>query len=152
MAIVKGASNIAPRSRGGPGFPDPHALQGFLRVITGTMENAADDKNGSSYYLCDLPSDCYLDPDTAFWVASHGFATVNIGTEDDIDALIAIAKSGGNTVSPIAFGDANHGKQLWEVLGLPANPGGFIALYAHASGDATGAGSMKFTVKYIHRS
>lgn len=152
MAKVSGASNIAPRSRGGPGFADPQALQGLLRVITGTVANAADDSDGSKYYLCDLPSDCYLDPGTAFRAKSLGYATLNIGTETDATALVTIAKTGNDTVSPIAFADANHGKELWEVLGLSANPGGFIALYLHASAGATGAGSMAFTVKYIHRS
>lgn len=151
MAIVSGASNVSPRARGGAGHADPQAIAGIMRVVTGRVTNAADDSSGSKYHLCDLPSDCYLDPGTLFDVENTGFATINIGTETDIDALITVLKSAGNTVTPVAFGDADHGVELWQALGLAANPGGFIGLWLHASGNATGAGTTLFTVKYIHR-
>ena len=70
---------------------------------------------------------------------------------DDVDALVSVLKSAGNTVSPIAFGDANHGKALWEVVGLAADPGGVISIYAHAIANATGAGSMPFRIEYFAR-
>jgi len=152
MPVVTKASNVSTRARGSAGYADPQATAGLLRIITGTVLNASDDSNGSKFHLCDLPSDCYLDEGTLFDVENLGFATVNLGTETDIDALITIAKSSGNTVTPVAFGDAKHGKELWEVLGLSANPGGFIGLWLHASGNATGAGNMPFRIKYVHRS
>ena len=88
---------------------------------------------------------------TAFDVENWGFAAIRIGTVDDVDALAAVLKSAGNTVSPIAFGDANHGKALWEVVGLAADPGGLIGIYAHAIAAATGAGSMPFRFEYFAR-
>lgn len=54
------------------------------------------------------------------------------------------------SVAPIANGDANHGKRLWEVLGLASDPGGMIALWKHAAANATGAGSMPFAIHYLH--
>lgn len=73
-------------------------------------------------------------------------------TATDPDAFANVAKSAGATVSPIVFGDANHGKHLREILGLPEilkEP--MISLYAHAGANATGAGSMKFALHYLFR-
>jgi hypothetical protein len=104
------------------------------------------------YHLVDVPADAILDSRTAFDVENWGFATVSVGTQDDADALVTVAKSAGNTVAPVAFGDANHGKHLWEVLGLAAAPAsGVIALYAHGPADATAAGSMPFEIHYRFR-
>lgn len=152
MAVVTGASNISPRARGGAGFADPQAIAGFLRIATGIVANLSTDNTGSKYHLCDLPSDCYLDPDTAFDVEFWGFATVNIGTETATTALMTVARSAAVTQRPVVFGDARHGKELWEVLGMASNPGGFIGIWAHGPANATGAGNMPFAIKYIHRS
>lgn len=130
--------------------PDPVQARGRLIVATGTVANAADDSNGSMYHLVDLPSDCILQPDTFFDVQNDGFAQIVIGTRGDTDALIDQTRATENTVSPIAAGDAHHGKRLWEVLGLAADPGGNIGLYKHAEADATGAGSMPFAIHYLY--
>ena len=130
---------------------DPNRARGRPIYVQGTVANAATDSNTSMYHLCDLPSDCILLEHTAFDVQNWGFAQVVIGTRDDTDALLDVAKSAANTQRPITFGDANHAKELWEVLGLAANPGGTIGLYAHAEADAAGAGSMPFQVVYSFR-
>jgi formamidopyrimidine-DNA glycosylase len=105
----------------------------------------------SKYLLAELPSDCILDRKTGFKVDGWGFATVNIGTADDPDALITIAKSAGTFVTPLALGDARHGKPLWEQLGLAADPGGTIKLYVQGPANATGAGTMPFEIVYRYR-
>lgn len=130
---------------------DPMHKAGRLILITGTVANAATDSNLSTYHLCDLPSDCLLHDLTRFRVDGWGFAQVNIGIRDDNDALVTVAKSAGATVTPIAFGDARHGKRLWEILGLAADPGGVIGLYLHASAAATGAGACPFQIAFIAR-
>lgn len=130
---------------------DPAKARGRPICAAFTQTNAADDSSGSTFLLAKLPSEAILDSRTAFQVENWGFATVNIGTADDIDALGTVLKSAGNVYSPIAFGDARHGLPLWEALGLAANPGGEIALYAHASANATGAGSMKGEIHYRFR-
>ena len=76
-------------------------------------------------------------------------AQIVIGTETDTDALVDVLKSAGALHSPIAKGDANHGKRLWEVLGLAKDPGGNIGLWKHAEADAAAAGSMSFQIHYI---
>lgn len=152
MPITNNHSDLVPRALGGAAHPDPHAVAGTVRVATGTVANAADDLSGSTFRLVDLPSGCYLHPDTFFDVENWGFAAIRIGTKDDVDALVSQLKSAENVVTPVAAGDANHGVPLWQVLGLSEDPGGYIPLYAHAIADATGAGSMPFQVHYIHTS
>lgn len=151
MPVVTKKSTLIADADIGYHGADPELARGRPIVATGTQANAADDLSGSTFHLVDLPADCILDSRTAFDVENWGFATVSIGTQTDVDALVSVLKSAGNTVSPIAFGDANHGKALWEVLGLAASPGGMIGLYAHAVANATGAGSMPFEVHYRFR-
>lgn len=130
---------------------DPAKARGRPICSTLTVTNAATDSSGSTYLLGKFPSECILDSRTAFQVENWGFATVNIGTADDIDALGTVLKSAGNVYSPVAFGDSRHGLPLWEALGLAEDPGGEIALYAHASANATGAGSLKAEIHYRFR-
>jgi len=129
--------------------PDPQAARGRLILATGTVTNAATDSNTSKYHLADIPSIALLHEDTFFDVAGDGFAQIVIGTETDPAALVYQTKVTENIVTPIAVGDANHGKPLWEVLGLAADPGGNIGIWKHAQADAAGAGSMPFRIAYI---
>ncbi len=129
---------------------DPAQARGRYIAATGTVANAADDSSASMYHLCDIPADAILHEDTFFDVQAWGFAQVVIGTKTDTDALVDQTKATENEVQPIAIGDANHGKRLWEVLGLSENPGGMIGLWAHAEAAATGAGTMLFRVAYLY--
>lgn len=129
--------------------PDPEVAKGRLVLATGTLENAASDSNGSKYELARIPANALMHEGTFFDVQAWGFAQVVIGTETDTDAMLDVAKSAANIQQPIAIGDANHGKRLWEILGLSENPGGNISLWAHAEANATGAGSMPFRIAYI---
>lgn len=151
MAIVSGKSDLIHDYLDPASVPpDPVQARGRLIVATGTVANAADDSNTSAYHLVDLPSDCILMPGTFFDVAADGFAQIVIGTKTDTDALVDQTKVTENIVKPIAEGDPNHNKRLWEVLGLAADPGGMIALWKHAEADAAGAGSMPFAIHYLH--
>lgn len=152
MAVVKIKSNLVPDIVNSVRPADPELVRGRPIVATGAIANSASDSSGSTYHLADIPAHAILGSGTAFLVSAWGFATVSIGTETDVDALTQVLKSAGNTVSPIAFGDANHGKALWQVLGLAAPPpSGMISLYAHAIAAATGAGTMKFEIHYRDR-
>lgn len=152
MAVVEVKSNLVGDYAANTQPADPELVAGRPIVATGSVANAAADNAGSMYHLADIPAYAILDSRTAFDVENWGFATVNIGTKDDATALTTVLKSAGNTVSPIAFGDANHGLPLWQVLGLAAEPAsGVISLYAHGPADATGAGSMPFEIHYRAR-
>ncbi|WP_420415836.1 hypothetical protein [Marinovum algicola] len=150
MAVVSGKSNLIPNHFDATAEPpDPVELRGRYKVSTGTVSNLASDSNTSKYHLVDLPSHVILLPGTFFDVAADGYAQIVIGTYSDTDALVDQTKITENIVTPVANGDANHGKRLWEVLGLAADPGGMIGLWKHAEADAAGAGSMPFAIHYL---
>lgn len=150
MPIVKVKSDVFRDQLAGGAVPDAARTNGRIQHIIGTATNAADDLSGSSYHLCDVPSGAILHEDTFFDVQNTGFAAIRIGTRSDVDALVAVLKSAGNEVLPVARGDANHGRALWQHLGLAEDPGGFIGLYQHAIANATGAGSMPFRISFVH--
>ena len=129
--------------------PDPQRARGRVIFAIGTVANSATDSSGSTYVLADIPSNVLLHEDTFFDVAAWGFAQVLIGVEGDTDALVDQTKATENIVTPIAVGDAFHGKELWQVLGMAADPKGKIRLIASAGAGATGAGSMPFRIAYI---
>lgn len=152
MPVVKGQSDLI--SNPATMYPgaDPEITRGRPIVSTGKVSNGATDSAGSMYHLVDLPADALLDALTCFKVDNWGFATVSIGTETDIDALVTVAKSAGATVTPITRLGATHQKRLWEILGLAAAPkSGVISLYAHGPANATAAGSMLFEIHYRFR-
>lgn len=151
MAVVNGRSNLIPDHYAGEIAPDPEIARGRPIVATGIVTNGAADSNLSMYHLADLPADCILDPRTIFDVENWGFAQVVIGTKTDTDALVDVARSAATSKAPIVFGDANHLKRLWEVLGLAESPGGLIGIWAHAEAGATGAGNMPFEFHYRWR-
>lgn len=131
--------------------PDPARARGRPIVAAFSVANAADDSDGSKYLLAELPSDCILDSRTFFKVDDTGFAAIRIGTASDAEALVAQLKSAEAIARPVEDGDANHGLPLWEVLGLAADPGGFIGIYQHAIANATGAGTLKGEIHYRYR-
>ncbi|MGB1390662.1 MAG: hypothetical protein ACPG61_17450 [Paracoccaceae bacterium] len=150
MAVVNSKSDLIHDFYDVDSHPaDAGQARGRLVIATGILINAATDSDTSKYHLVDLPSSCILHPDTFFDVENDGFAQIVIGTESDTDALVDVAKSAGNLHSPIAKGDANHGKRLWEVLGLASDPGGNIGIWKHAEANAAGAGNMPFQIHYI---
>ncbi|MEC9435159.1 MAG: hypothetical protein VYD87_19835 [Pseudomonadota bacterium] len=149
MAIVTGNSNLYRSAQALDLMPDPHALAGVVRHAVGTVANASTDSSGSMYRLAKLPSYAILHPSTFFDVENWGFAQVVIGSRDITDQILDVARSAATGQSPFAWGDANHGKRLWEVLGMSVDPNGSIDLYAHAEANATGAGSMPFCIAWL---
>ena len=153
MAVVNEKSDLIHDPRDPNSTPpDPVQARGVLKVSTGTVTNAADDSALSTYHLASIPSHAILMPDTFFDVENAGFAQIVIGTYTDTDALVDQTQVTENMITPIAAGDANHGKRLWEVLGLASDPGGMIQLYQHAEAGATGAGSIPFQIHYLDNS
>lgn len=152
MAVVKVKSDLFADRFADEPVPDPARARGRPIVIAGRVENAATDSNGSMYLLAELPSDCILAASTAFQVENDGFAAIRIGTRSDVDALVSVAKSAGNVVSPVAqFSSTFHGKPLWEALGMASDPGGTIGIWKHAVADAAAAGHMLFEFHYRYR-
>lgn len=135
MAIVNGKSDLFGAD------VDPARAKGRPVVTAFTVTNAASDSNGSSYLLARLPSYAVLDAMTTIKADGWGFATVYIGIQGDTDALFTANRNAAHV--PITRNGALHGLPLWQALGLAADPGGEIELYAFASADAAAAGVMK---------
>ncbi|MDR6266541.1 hypothetical protein [Roseobacter sp. N2S] len=151
MAIVSNISTLFRDEAAGGAVPDATRTAARSYTATGTITNLAGDLDTSKYKIASIPSDAILDDRTIFDVENWGFAATRIGTLDDVDALVSATTSAATSQSPVAFGDANHDKELWEVLGLAADPGGNITLYAHGIADAAGAGSMPFRIVWLYR-
>lgn len=132
--------------------PKPELARGRPIVATGSMANLATDSIGSKYLLAELPSDAILDTRTFFKVDAWGYADIRIGTFSDPVALVNQTKISATIASPLTQGDARFGQPLWQALGLAADPGGTIGIYAHGSvAAAAAAGSMRFEIHYRHR-
>ncbi|MEM9782734.1 MAG: hypothetical protein AAF899_09680 [Pseudomonadota bacterium] len=129
--------------------PDAVQTKGVRRAAVGTVTNLADDETGSTFRLCSIPSHAILHPDTVIDVQAWGFAQVVIGSAAIPDQLVDQTRATENLVTPFAWGDANHGKRLWELLGMATDPGTLIDIYAHAEANATGAGTMPFAFEWI---
>jgi hypothetical protein len=152
MAVVSTKSTLFKSASDPLGAePKPELARGRPIIVNGSITNAADDSSASKYLLAELPSDCILLPQTFFDVEDWGFAGIRVGTFDDNDALITQTKATENIIDPITEGDAFHAMPLWQVLGISADPGGVIGIYAHSVAGATGAGSMKFQIWYAYR-
>lgn len=148
MPVVTSFSDIATPTVAA----DPAKARGRPIKSVGNVSNLATDTQGSKYKLADLPSEAILQPGTFFKVDLWGYADIRIGTFTDPAALVSQLKSAGALVTPIAQGDARHGQPLWQALGLAADPGGLIGIWAHGSvANAAGAGSMRFALDYLHR-
>lgn len=144
MPVVNGKSNLF------AGDVDPARARGRPIVTQFTVTNAGTDSAGSKYLLCRLPSAAILTASTTFKADGWGFAVTSIGTASDVDALFQANKNAAH--SPITRNAAaSHGVPLWQLLGLSADPGGEIELYAHAIADAAGAGTMNGEIHYLFR-
>lgn len=151
MAVEHLLSDLFANGYGENGV-DPARGRGRPIRVVGTLTNSAGGSSGSTYKIGDFPADCILQPETIFDVEEWGYAQVVIGTIDDTDALLDVARSAATTQSPITRFGTGHGKPLWELLGLAARPSdNIITLYAHAEATATAAGTMPFQIDYLHR-
>lgn len=135
----------------GQATPDPARARGRPIITQFSVSNLSTDSALSQYLLAELPSDCILGFSTWFKVDGWGFATVNIGTKTAIAALGTVARATAAYFEPVTRGDANHGKYLWEELGLAADPGGTIGIYAQGPANATVAGVMTGEFHYRYR-
>lgn len=149
MAVEKVKSDLYRNQLTGGAIPQAQKAHGRIHAVTGTVTHDAAASSGSTYKLGEVPSGAMVHPDTIFQADGWKFTDLRIGTLTDVPALVSVAVAAATTQSPVAALDANHGKAWWEVLGIAADPGGMIAIYAHAIGAASAAGSMKFNLVSI---
>ena len=146
MPIVNIKSSIA------AGIADPARARGERFGSIDSVSNLITDSVGSKYLLTTLPSECVLLPQTYFKVDLWGYADIRIGTFTDPAALVSVTRIAGANVNPLVFGDAKFNRALWQQLGLAADPGGEIGIYAHGSvAVPTAAGNMPFFFDWLFR-
>lgn len=151
---------------------------GYLRTVEGFAIPLAADAAGSTYQLVRVPSRAVL-KDAVFRSEAQGAGKVQLsvyysdstvdGTaaanqglvvpstgagfvSDDIDCASAVAatdKLGGGTAP--GWNLSMHNKQLWDALGLTADPGGFFDIVAvvHTTAVTTGTGRLGVSVGYV---
>lgn len=128
---------------------DPAKAGGVLFVDAFTVANAADDDAGSNFLLARLPSCAILDANTTIRADAWGYATTQIGTLAAPTVLVNAARNAAH--APVARNGTLHGLPLWQALGMAADPGGKIDIYANAAANATGAGTMRGEFHYRFR-
>lgn len=151
---------------------------GYLRTVEGFVTAVAADAAGSTYQLVRVPTrailkDCIFrsEAQTAGKVqlsvyysdstvdgtaaANQGLVVPTTGAgfvSDDIDcasAVAAIDKLGGGTAP--GWNLSKQNKQLWDALGLTADPGGYFDIVAvvHTTAITTGTGRLGVSVGFV---
>lgn len=136
----------------GAGYTAPNSVSraGKITRVCGEVSNLAADNAGSTYLLCEVPSNWIMLPESLVLVDGWGFAQCVLGVKQDTDILLDILESAAN-----ANGDAiitrfgsNWNKPFWEQCGLSADPLAPLQLQLIGEADAAGAGTAKFDLHF----
>lgn len=116
-----------------------------IEVVSAFAQN--DRVSLGSYY-----SDLVIDPITSFiWFDDMGTSiTMDVGSTASEDALVAaqdVATAAGSCSLYKSVDVAKYPLPLWSVLGLSADPGGTIELFAKLEGGNPGTGTISWQVK-----
>lgn len=127
-----------------------------LAIQEATIEVAAGATSGTEYRVARLPLSARIHGSSrinADDLASTGSPTLDIGVRPvdanftfDLDAIndgISAAAAVANVA--IVKDIANFGKQLWEIMGLTSNPGGFADVVVSIQDAATNDGGTLTT-------
>lgn len=138
--------------------------QGHLKTIVSTIAVGAADSATSKYYIGKIPSSAIIDPSSlAYGGGVTGLTSVSVGFDASAapagfvtwaasPALLVSAQDWHLAASFSLMQNvsvANYGKRAWELLGLSADPGGTIDVFATNVSGAGGAGTLQFVLKYI---
>lgn len=130
-------------------IPDKHRRAGVMQAAAGTVSNDAAASDGSEYTLCEIPSHAILRPESVIDLQGWGFVEADVGADGYETGLLDIADTTLLTApsKPIAdIESAKWGKELWEQLGMPADPRGKIAIKIFVNAAAAGAGVCNFDI------
>lgn len=98
-----------------------------------------------------IRSDAIINPVTSIiWFDDLGTSiTMDVGSTAAEAALVAaqdVATAAGSCSVMRSVDIANYWKPLWEVLGLSADPGGAIEIFAKLEGGNPGTGTMAWQI------
>ena len=145
------------------GYPSPNTFPPYygkpseaVGTVRGAFFNIAvnnGDSIGSIYKLGRLPSKAIVLPLSTLYVAAGGIAgltNVNVGlnylysSTKVANALASAANFSAAGTYPLTSNilAANYGQRVWQLLGLPNDPGGDVDIEATLASAATGAGQF----------
>lgn len=131
----------------------PIALQGGSDkvLIRDTIEVVTAFAQNDRILLGNLPSKAVINPVTSvIWFDDMGTSvTMDVGSTASENALVAaqdVATAAGSCLFYKSVDVAKFCKPLWEVLGLSADPGGNIAIYAKLESADPGTGTITWQI------
>ena len=143
-----------------------HAEGMSVDIASGPVAIANGDSAASKIYLGKVPSSGVIKPSsTVFHTAITGLASFSIGFEKDGNVNVTFA--GGSAVAVLAAaldltaaGSKNGiaavttpdlGKQVWELLGYPRDPGFEYDIVGTMNAAATAAGTVSAFFQYTRK-
>jgi hypothetical protein len=131
----------------------PLALRGGSDqvFVRDTIELATAFAQNDRVFLGAIPSDAIINPLTStVWFDDLGASiTMDIGSTAAENALCAaqdVATAAGSCSVVRSLDVANYWRPLWQNLGLSADPGGTIDLWAKLEGGDPGTGTMTWQI------
>ena len=126
------------------GGADRVLIRDRIELVAGVAQN-------DRIVLGAIRSDAVINPLTSFiWFDDLGTSiTMDIGSTAAENALVAaqdVATAAGSCSILKSVDIANYGKELWELLGLSADPKTPITLYAKLEGGDPGTGSVSWQI------
>lgn len=120
-------------------------------LIRDRIELSADVAENDLISLGKIRADAIINPTASMiWFDDLGTSiTMDVGATGAENALVAaqdVATAAGSCALFKSVDIANYWKPLWEVLGLSANPGGTIELFAKLEGGNPGTGTMAWQI------
>lgn len=150
MAIREVKSTVFGVTGAGYTAPNSVSLAGKITRICGEVANLSTDSAGSTYLLCNVPSNWIMLPESLILVDGWGFAQCVLGVKQDTDILLDILESNAEAAGdPIItkFG-SNWNKPFWEQCGLAADPLAPLQLQLIGEANAAGAGAASFDLHF----
>lgn len=153
MGIVQGKSTTFGKisDTGRYQGPSGASAKGKTIRVAGTVDCAAEDSNGSTYDIVEIPSSYILLPGSAMHTTAWGFAQAVFGADGVTDALLDVTKATGGATGNglVTIFDAKWNKPIWQQLGLAEDPG-VVTLKVFAEADATIDGQIKFDLQFAN--
>lgn len=153
MAVVKVvASGLPDLTSARPKRADVRRSHGRVRTSCMDVPVANGDSATSTFEVARIPSHAVIRKSTVVHTTGiTGLTNVDLGVAG-APACIAAAMNlvaAGTVAASGAIGVGNVGKALWELAGLPADPGTEMPVFMTINTPATAAGTVAVDLGYV---
>lgn len=159
MAVVTRYTNGYPQQAAGTGYSTIASKEAKAGVNAMSFNIAAanGDSIASVYKLGRLPSNAIILPiSTLYCPAIAGLTSVSVGLDNLLGTKVAAAlmsavsiAAGGSFSMVSAITAANYLQRVWQLLGLAADPGQRVDVYASLGAAATASGAITGFLYYL---